>query len=171
MSDAVIWVALAVDLEALTTAFGDEEFFANRFERQEAHHGLLLVAWLDDQPIGDAYLWMEEAEEAEIAVHLPGVPLLTHVEIHPDYRDRGFGTELVSNAEQRLADLGHRQVALAVRADNFDAYRLYRRLGYKEWQHGTVECLGYVEKLSDGNVKRSAEICHVMVKSLTGIRG
>jgi GNAT superfamily N-acetyltransferase len=132
---------------------------------------MLLIAWLDDKPIGNAYLWMEKAEETEIAVHLPGVPLLTHVEIHPDYRKQGFGTDLVSDAEQRLACLGYRQVALAVRTDNFDAYRLYEQLGYEQWGHGVVECLGYEEKMDDGTLQRPVEKCDVMVKSLTGVRG
>jgi ribosomal protein S18 acetylase RimI-like enzyme len=171
MSDAVIRAALVDDLEALAMAFGDGEFFADRFRRQQAGRGVLLTAWIVSQPVGDAYLWLEEAEEAEIAEHLPEVPLLTHVEIHPDHRNRGLGTELVWYAERMLADLDYTQVALAVRMDNVDAYRLYKRLGYEQWPHRPVKCLGYEEKMPDGNLERPAEICHVMVKSLAALRG
>jgi hypothetical protein len=36
--------------------------------------------------VANAYLWLEEAEEPELREYLPDVPLLTHVEIHEDYR-------------------------------------------------------------------------------------
>jgi len=155
--------AKPTDLAALTEELGQRPFFTDRLTRQSDGKGVLLTAWLNNRPIGDAYLWLEEAEERPIRDHLPKAPLLTHVEIHPDYRNRGHGTKLITAAEEELADLEHPLVALAVERDNHDAMRLYHRLGYREWAHPMVECLTF----ANGSGIRKPEICRVMVKHLS----
>ncbi|MCR3748949.1 Acetyltransferase (GNAT) family protein [Lentzea californiensis] len=125
---------------------------------------MLLTAWQGDVVVGDVYLWLEEAEEPEIQAHLPGTPLLTHLEVHSDLRRKGVGTRLIRAAERLLAGRGYRDVALAVVVGNVDVERLYTRLGFQEWPHGHVKCYAS----SDGNGHRAAEICTVLVKDLTG---
>ncbi|ONI89882.1 hypothetical protein ALI144C_04115 [Actinosynnema sp. ALI-1.44] len=165
MSGVEIRPARDVDLAVLIGTFGEADFFADRLVRQAGEHGVLLTAWDHDTPIGAVYVWKQAAEEVEVRQHLPGVPLLNHVQVHSDYRNRRIGTELVIAAEKLLVDDGHSRVALAVRTDNPDAYRLYERLGYKQWPHPPVECQYYV-RLPDGTRKRCVEICHMMVKPL-----
>lgn len=163
MSDLRIRPAERTDLAALTEELGQRPFFTDRLNRQQDGRGLLLTAWLDNRPIGDVYLWLEPAEERPIRDHLPGTPLLTHLEIHPDHRKRGAGTMLIDAAEQALTDRGHEQVALAVEHRNQAAMRLYHRLGYREWPHSTVVCFA----LSDGDKPPVAETCRIMVKRLS----
>nr|WP_042192042.1 GNAT family N-acetyltransferase [Kibdelosporangium sp. MJ126-NF4]CEL20447.1 acetyltransferase [Kibdelosporangium sp. MJ126-NF4]CTQ97672.1 acetyltransferase [Kibdelosporangium sp. MJ126-NF4] len=165
MSGVRIRPATDADLVVLISALGDEDFFADRLARQTSDHGVLLTAWEHDTPIGAVYVWLERAEEAEIREHLPGVPLLNHVEVRSGYRNRRIGTKLVIAAEKLLVERGHTRVALAVRTDNPDAYRLYERLGYEQWPHPPVECR-YDVRLPDGTRKRCVEICHMMVKRL-----
>ncbi|GAB3159191.1 hypothetical protein GCM10027258_71930 [Amycolatopsis stemonae] len=127
---------------------------------------MLFLAWLGYRPAGDVYLWLEDAEERPIRRHLPGVALITHLEVDRDLRNQGIGQALVDAAEQYLAEEGHDRVALAVRTDNTDAARLYRRLGYRDWGHGDVTC--YAQRtLPDGSVLEEPERCHVLVKTLT----
>ncbi len=145
------------DLRPLADVFGDHAFFVERHERQKDGKGVLFVAWLAGRPVGDVYLWQEDAEEAPIRRHLPGVPLLTHFEVGPKQRNRGIGTAIVERLEQHLRELKQERVALAVRTDNVRAARLYERLGYRDWGHGTIVC--HTEALE-------AEVCHVMVKDL-----
>ncbi|WP_326833922.1 GNAT family N-acetyltransferase [Amycolatopsis rhabdoformis] len=153
------------DVAKLTAALGGGEYFANRLARQAEGLGVLLTAWWAGQPVGDLYLWLEAAEEREIRIRLPGVPLLMHLEVLPAVRNRGVGGALVRAAEERLTERGHRRGALAVRTDNTDAARLYRRLGYRDWGHGTVVC--YAENVQpDGRTVSEAEVCHVFVKNL-----
>jgi ribosomal protein S18 acetylase RimI-like enzyme len=165
MSDIEIRPAEQADLGLLIETFGDEEFFTDRLARQQATRGILLTAWTQQDPIGDLYIWLEPADEVELREHLPEVPLLNHVEVHPDHRNRGIGTELMFAAEHILAERGYDQVALAVRIDNLDAHRLYLRLGYKMWPHPCVVCMSVV-KLPDGTRKHCAETCDILVKRL-----
>jgi hypothetical protein len=45
---------------------------------------------------------------------------------------------LICAAEDIARQLGHEQIALGVGLDNPKARRLYERLGYADWGHGTV---------------------------------
>ncbi|WP_033291681.1 GNAT family N-acetyltransferase [Amycolatopsis jejuensis] len=151
------------DLAVLAAVLGNQGFFEDRLTRQAKGLGVLFTAWCDARPVGDVYLWLEDAEEPPIRGHLPGVPLLTHLEVAPEARNRGIGAALVRAAEDYLAGQGHALGALAVRTDNTRAARLYRRLGYEDWGHGTVVC--YSEHtLPDGRTVSEPEHCHVLVK-------
>lgn len=150
------------DVEVLVRELGQQRFFDDRMARQHKHLGMLLTAWRGRSPIGVIYLWLEEAEEAELRAHLPDTPILNNLEIHPDHRGRGVGTKLIRAAERRLRMLGFDRVALAVEVTNGRAARLYRRLGYAQWPHPHVRCYS----LTDSQGKRHVEICRIMVKTL-----
>jgi ribosomal protein S18 acetylase RimI-like enzyme len=115
--------------------------------------------------VGDVYVWLAPAEEPELRVHLPGVALLTHLEVLPRRRNRGIGTELLWSAEERLFAIGHEQVALGVGLDNHDARRLYQRRGYTEWPHGEVATTEVVYH-PDGGHELRPELCRIMVRQL-----
>jgi len=56
---------------------------------------------------------------------------LHHLAVHRDWRNRGIGTALLAEVEQRLKAKGCLKVNLMVRRDNPEALRLYARLGYQ----------------------------------------
>jgi GNAT superfamily N-acetyltransferase len=130
--------ASEADLAALVAGFGDRHFFTECLARQRAGGGVLLVAWLDGRPVGDVFLDCGPADEPEVRRHLPGVPRLAHLEVHGQLWRRGIGTALVRAGEDAARRLGHRRLALGVGLDNPNAWRLYERLGYGDWGHGTV---------------------------------
>jgi GNAT superfamily N-acetyltransferase len=151
------------DLAALVAHLGQRDYFADRLARQAKNLGVLLTAWRGTRPIGDVYLWLEPAEEPEIRDRLPGIPLLTHLEVHRDHRDHGLGTALISAAERELAGRGHDRVALAVERTNDDVARFYDHRGFTEWPFGLVPCLTHPE---NGEL-RKVEICRILVKALS----
>src|SRR2546423_10342489 len=114
MSPVDVRVASWADLAPLMAALGQERYFADRLARQDSGRGMLLVALLDGRPVGDVYLWLEPAEEADVRRYLPGVPLLGHLEVLPELRGRGIGTEVMRVAEERLRRLGHQRGGLGV---------------------------------------------------------
>ena len=48
-----IWPGSDADLPALVAALGQRHFFTGRLASQRAGAGVLLVAWVDGQPVGD----------------------------------------------------------------------------------------------------------------------
>src|ERR1043165_306052 len=157
--------ATYADIARLPETLGDPRFFADRYARQKDGKGLLFIAWHDGQPVGVVYLWLEPAEAYQIRKYPPGVPFLTPLEVLPDYRNRGIGTELIAALEIYLMELGYGAVALAVRDDNVRATHLYKRLDYVDWGHGKQVCFANVLH-PDGHPTAEPEVCYVMVKQL-----
>jgi GNAT superfamily N-acetyltransferase len=162
MNDLVVKVAAPADLEPLISVLGDPTYYADWLYRQYAGLGELLIAFLDDRPVGAIYLWLEDADEPEIREHLPGVPLLRHLRVLRPHQRQRIGTTLIDVAETRLRILGHTEVALAVDVTNVDAARLYHRLGYQDWNLGEISC----NPLATTNGSSSPDVCSVLVKAL-----
>jgi GNAT superfamily N-acetyltransferase len=150
---------------ALGAAGGQAGYVRDRLARQSDGRGLLVAAWLGDAAVGSVYLWLEAAEEPEIRQHLPHTPLITHLEVFEGHRNQGIGTRLVETAEQLLKDRGLMSAALAVELSNEDAERLYKRLGYQDWDFGRVNCVQRTW-LPDGTLEETREECTVLVKFL-----
>ncbi|GAA0944673.1 GNAT family N-acetyltransferase [Nonomuraea longicatena] len=153
------------DLPALVDALGQERYFTAHLARQRDGHGVLLVAWWAGVPVGDVYLWLGSAEEAEVRARLPGVPLLTHLEVVGRHRNKRIGTQLVAAAERRLRALGHTRVALGVDLDNPRVCRLYKRLGFEEWGYPPVRTTRVDYRA--GRAVRTADVCRILVKDLS----
>jgi GNAT superfamily N-acetyltransferase len=156
----------AADLEALVAVFrGERSFFGGCLAKQAAGGGVLLVAWLDGWPVGDVFLDRDPAEELEIRRWLPGVPRLNHLEVLGPRQRRGIGTALLRAGEATARKLGHRRVALGVGVDNPDARRLYERLGYADWGHGSIVAT-YQDRDRDGPPVTITETIDMLVKDL-----
>ncbi|MEV0379028.1 GNAT family N-acetyltransferase [Nonomuraea sp. NPDC050643] len=157
--------AVHADLPALVRSLGQKAYFTDRLTRQETGHGFLLVAWEAGVAVGDVYVWLAPAEEPELRALLPGVALLTHLEVVSWRRNEGIGSLLLQAAEQRLAAIHHTKVALGVGLDNLDAQRLYRRRGYVEWRHGPVATTDVVYH-ANGRHELRPELCRILIKPL-----
>ena len=154
------------DLDALVAVFrGERFFFGDCLVKQRAGGGVLLVAWLDGWPVGDVFLDRGPAEEPEIRRWLAGVPRLNHLEVLGPVQRRGIGTALIRAGEATARRLGDRRVALGVGLDNPDARRLYERLGYTDWGHGSVVGT-YQDRDRDGPPVTITETIDMLVKRL-----
>jgi len=80
---------------------------------------LLLVGTVDDAVVG------------AVMAGFDGVRgWLYHLAVAPEWRRRGFATQLVRAAESALRALGCPKVNLQVRATNSDVVAFYRSIGY-----------------------------------------
>lgn len=165
MGDLEIRQAEEADLPALTGRLGQEYFFVERMRRQQEGRGALLVALLAGDPVGKVYLRWEEADEPEIRLWLPAVPLLNRLQVHRDYRNRGIGTAIVEAAEEHLRKRQHTRIALGVELSNVRAIKLYERLGFTNWEHGSLNTTN-VEYQSDGQPIHYPETITMYVKDL-----
>jgi GNAT superfamily N-acetyltransferase len=153
------------DLPALVTVLGQRRWFSDQLARQRAGGGVLLVAWLEDGPVGDVYLSLEPDPNPVVRRHLPGVLTLVHLEVLVPYQRRGIGTALIRAGEDTARRLGHHQLAMGVGLDNHNARRLYERLDYTDWGHGTVKT-SWKEHDHDGNPVTVSETINILVRSL-----
>jgi GNAT superfamily N-acetyltransferase len=153
------------DLAPLVAVFGERSYFGDCLAKQQAGGGELLVAWLGGWPVGDVFLDRDPAEEPLIRRWLPGVPRLDHLEVLARLQRRGIGTALLRAGEATARKLGHRRVALGVGLDNPDARRLYERLGYADWGHGSIVAT-YQDRDRDGPPVTITETIDMLVKPL-----
>jgi GNAT superfamily N-acetyltransferase len=162
---AEIRPASDAELATLVAVLGERHWFTDRLARQQRGGGVVLVAWLEGRPVGEVCLECEAATEPEVRRHLPGVPRLDHLEVPGPLHGRGIGTALIDAAEGTARQLGHERIALGVGLDNPKARRLYERLGYADWGHGTVVG-SWVEYPDDGPPVTLSEVCDILVKRL-----
>lgn len=120
------------DIEPLARLDGDRAQTAQRVAAQRNGHGRLLVARRDGEAVGELYIRLEPPEEPELADFGSDTALLERALVAESHRRQGIGRLLMTTAEQWLAEQGYRRVALAVKADNTDARRLYQDLCYIE---------------------------------------
>ena len=162
---AEIRPASDAELATLVAVLGERHWFTDHLARQQRGGGVLLVAWLDDRPVGEVFMECEPATEPEVRRQLPGVPRLDHLEVPGPFQGRGIGTALIGAAEGTARQLGHERIALGVGLDNPKARRLYERLGYAAWGHGTVVG-SWVEYPDAGPPVTLSEVCDMLVKRL-----
>ena len=155
----------ADDRTVLVAVLGERHWFTDRLARQQRGGGVVLVAWLAGRPVGEVFLDCEPATEPEVRRQLPGVPRLDHLEVAGPLWGRGIGTALIRAAEATARQLGYERIALGVGLDNPKAQRLYERLGYGDWGHGTVVGT-WVEHPDDGPPVTLSEVCDMLVKFL-----
>lgn len=92
--------------------------------------GGLLVAKLDDEPVGFASFTMERGSfELDVTRGFLSNLYVTHA-----YRNRGVGTALLEAVESELASRGAEVLALEAMANNEAARRFYRRNGYEPYR-------------------------------------
>jgi GNAT superfamily N-acetyltransferase len=157
--------AADADLAPLVAALGQRRFFSERLASQRGGGGVLLVAWLDGRPVGDVFLDREPATEPEVRRRLPGVPTLIHLEVMGPFQRRGIGTALIHAGQTTARRLGHQHLAMGVGIDNPGARRLYERLGYTDWGHGTV-VTSWQEHDHAGLLVTVTETIHLLVRHL-----
>jgi ribosomal-protein-alanine N-acetyltransferase len=81
---------------------------------------------------------------------------LVSVAVHPDYRNRGIGRELVVFAEERARAWERTRIRLEVRKTNATARRLYERLDYRanrvlrDYYGERLDGILYFKRLPDG---------------------
>ena len=56
---------------------------------------------------------------------------LITLDVHPDYRRQGIGSELLGMSMAKLAELGHRTAHCQIAVDNVPSVRLHEKFGFR----------------------------------------
>lgn len=150
-------------LESVFTSPGRSRFHDRRLAEQRAGGCVYLIAWLDGVPVGHLNLrWLVSDPTVRSRVQCPEMNALG---VARDVQNRGIGTALIEHAEQLCASRDVEVCVIGVDIPNVDARRLYERLGYREWEHGTV--VGSWTSLDDhGNEIVHTDETFVLLKRL-----
>lgn len=107
---------LMVETRSFATPWSRSAFYGELLENPRARY---LVALDGRRVIGYIGLWLI-LDEAHV----------TNVAVHPDYRGRGIGRTLMTQAQRVATANGARRMTLEVRKSNNVAKNLYESLGY-----------------------------------------
>lgn len=170
--EVTVRTALCTDLDPLAEAFGQRPYFSERLRSQADGHGVLLLALVGEEPVGDVYLKFEGHTEDLLLRELAGMPLLTRLEVVEPLRNRGIGSALLRYSEQVLSARGFPMVVLGVHQDNKDAIRLYERFGYRAYSDENRVITTVAYRWDDaGTCHVEDEECVIFVKDLPALAG
>ncbi len=101
--------------------------YLRTFEEQQRDRRLMLLAVLNDFPVGQIFIHLPDAQ--------PGVPrrhrgYLYALRVMEPFQRNGIGTRLILAAEAILQERDYQWSVIAVAKENEGARRLYERLGY-----------------------------------------
>jgi GNAT superfamily N-acetyltransferase len=160
----------ADDLAHLQQALPPEhpEAHVRRLGDQRSGRTTYLIAWHDDRAVGHALVRWTGTTNPDLRLLLDvrvADPYLEALYVHPSYRSRGVGSQILAAAESLARARGNRRLALAVAVENTRARALYERLGYRDRGIGTFQSAwSYVDEA--GNEIDECETCSYLVKSL-----
>jgi ribosomal-protein-alanine N-acetyltransferase len=121
MTEADLDAVLAIEAASFASPWPREVFRRELHDPQLAHLFVARVAAGErqGQVAGYSCAWLV-ADELHI----------TNFAVHPDFRRRHVGQQLLAGVLTRARELGARQAILEVRASNRAAQRLYGRFGF-----------------------------------------
>lgn len=130
-----------------------------RFEDQQEDGGLFMLAWVDQEAVGQAFLLWAGCDSPPLPHPIPDCPDVTDLWVHPDWRRCGIATALMEACEDLAARAGFGSLGLGVGVDNQPAQRLYGARGFVD------QGFTYMEEGSyQGHAWR--EECRYLVKPL-----
>lgn len=109
----------------IATRHGAEQYYG---ERTEAENAAVLVAEVDGQIKGFAYLEYEPVLYADLATR---VAWLHDIYVEPDARRLGIGSLLLSTVRDEAQRLGANKVLLTAAAGNIQGQKLFMRNGFR----------------------------------------
>src|SRR5579859_1449295 len=101
--------------------------FQETFEEQRSGHRLMLLADVNDYPVGQVFIQLDSPDNFW---HTGRRGYLYSLRVIEPLRGHGIGTALIREAERLLMQDGYHTTSIAAAKDNPDARRLYQRLGY-----------------------------------------
>jgi [ribosomal protein S18]-alanine N-acetyltransferase len=114
-------------------------------------HDLGFIIESDDKPVGAVWTRLFSEQQKGYGYVDNETPELS-MAINPDFRNQGFGTQLLEKMLLKLQESGYKKVSLSVDKRNF-AYQLYLKFGFQEHQiDGNTVVMAKVLKLVTSDI-------------------
>ncbi len=135
--------------------------FQRAFEDQQAGRRLMLLAVVNDWPIGQVFIQLENLDDV-----YPGAgkrAYLYSLRVMDAFQRQGIGSALLREAESILIARDYRSVSIAAAKDNPGARRLYERYGFRVFLEDAGRW-SYIDH--EGKTRQVVEPCWVLEKTL-----
>ena len=137
----------------------------NRLKEQQSGKAAYLIAWYEKQAIGHALVKWDGPAHRAIASQLDHCAEIEDLFVHPGYRSRGVGSQLLHCAGQMAKQHRVPIMGLGVAVDNPGARRLYECKGFKDTGFGEYTSR-WPWRDQDGNEQWAEETCYYLIKRL-----
>jgi hypothetical protein len=153
------------DLDPLVEVFGERSYFGDCLAKQRAGGGALLVAWSAAGRSGTCSWTATRPRSRRSAAGGRACRGSTTWRSSPRCSGAASAPPCSGPARPPPASWATAGVALGVGLDNPDARRLYERLGYADWAHGSIVAT-YQDRDRDGPPVTITETIDMLVKPL-----
>lgn len=121
-------VAVEGDLEQIDAIDNRPEEHAEMLKLQKEGAGKLIVARRGDKIAGYVFVYFDHQ-----SAHFPEIqaPFLEDLMVHPDFRQKGLGKELLQKCEEEIRNQGGEELTFAVLASNQQAIDFYIKNDYE----------------------------------------
>jgi ribosomal protein S18 acetylase RimI-like enzyme len=162
--DVVLRLADRADLPKLEWGGEYTHFrrvFQRTYEEQLAGQRLMIVADVNNYPIGQVFVQLDSHDDIIFGARKRGY--LYSLRVMAAFQHKGIGTALIREAESMLHERGYWTVSIAAAKDNIGARRLYERLGFRVFTEDDGRW-HYVDH--EGRTRYVVEPCWVLEKNL-----
>ncbi len=122
----------AFDPEMLSGEATVDAWFNHVLEENKQKDGQVFIAEIDGKAIGFISLRIELKGEQILLPNIKSV-LISDFIIHPEFRGKGVGKQLLQKADEYAKEKNITYIKLSVFAANTDAKEIYKNLGFKEY--------------------------------------
>ena len=131
------------ELDVLVRQFSprNPQFQYNRYDVQRKGEGIYLIAWHNQTPIGHFLLIWSGPRDIFVEKHVD-IRNRAYLEAGytiEEFQNKGVGTAIIQMAEKLAKERGCLFIGLEVGVENPNAKRLYKALGFKEWEYGDFQ--------------------------------
>lgn len=123
---------LAFDSEMLSGEATVDAWFQHVLEENKQKEGRIFIAEVDGKAVGFISLRIELKGEQILLPDIKSV-LISDFIIHPEFRGKGIGKQLLQKAEEYAKEKNIKYIKLSVFAANTNAKDIYKNLGFKEY--------------------------------------
>ena len=152
------------DVGALTAAFRSE-YGRTHLDDILDEAKLFLVAWVDADPVGHAFVNWPGPRQAEPFAAFPDCPEIHRLAVLESHRRRGIAAALIAACETEAGNRGYRHIGMGTDPSVPVANNLYYRLGYEDSGIGLFDDR-YKVLDPRGNVVDVAEPTRFLIKQL-----
>lgn len=108
----------------------EKSYMQHITDMQEEQDGLMLIAYVEDNPAGFIFGYTEEDDDSRIEEYIGKLLYVSDGYVYPEYRKKGIYKQLNQHLENHFISQGIKRICRYTLINNNDMQRLLQREGY-----------------------------------------